>query len=80
VAGSEGVLESLAGGTDVTMITQDQGPEKLLLPEPRNQFVDYVSALQEDREFGVPEQDCFRMTEIVLKLRDAAKRGLPADL
>ncbi len=80
VAGSEGVIESLAGGTDVTIITQEEGPEKLELPEPQNQFVDYVRALQEDREFGVPEKDCFRMTEVVLKIRDAALAGQPAEL
>jgi predicted dehydrogenase len=80
VAGSQGVIESLAGGADVTIITQDQGPETLDLPEPQNQFVDYVSALKDDRAFGVPQKDCFRMTEIVLKIRDAALSGEPAAL
>jgi len=80
VAGSEGVVESLACGQTVTLITADAPPEELPLPEPQNQFVQYVAALRESAPFGVPEEDCFRMTEVCLKIRDAALADEPTDL
>ena len=80
VAGSEGVIESLACGTSVTLITNDEPPRELALPEAEDQFVDFATALSEGRECQVSEADCYRMTEIVLKAREAALTGVPLPL
>ncbi|MGQ9730878.1 MAG: Gfo/Idh/MocA family protein [Candidatus Zipacnadales bacterium] len=75
VAGNQGVIEALNSGQEVTLITADTPPQSLPLPEPRNQFIEYVTSLREGTPFGVPQADCFRMTEIVLKIRDGALAG-----
>ena len=80
VAGSNGVIECLGPAHTVTLMTADDPPEELPLPEPQNQFVQYVAALGDEASFGVPEEDCFRMTEVCLKIRDAALSGQPTDL
>ena len=41
--------------------------------EQEDQFLDFVASLRGERECRVPAEDCFRMTEVVLKLRDAAR-------
>lgn len=75
LAGSLGVVESLAAGTQVTLITQDGGPRELELGPPVCQFSNFVQALLGEAESEVPAEDCFRITEVVLKIRDAAARG-----
>jgi predicted dehydrogenase len=80
VAGSAGVIETLGAEHTVTLITADAPPEQLPLPEPQNQFVHYVAALGENAPFGVPEDDCYRMTEVSLRIRDAALAGRPTEL
>ncbi len=80
VAGSTGVIECLGAAHAVTLITAESPPEELPLPEPQNQFVQYVAALGEKAPFGVPEADCFRMTEVCLRIRDAALSGQPTEL
>ena len=80
IAGSAGVIESVACGAGVTLITGDEPPHDLPLPPPENQFVDYVNALLAGRECGVPAEDCFRLTEVALKGREAAVRGTPMAL
>jgi predicted dehydrogenase len=80
VAGSRGVIETLGAEHAVTLIAADAPPEELPQPEPQNQFVQYVAALGENAPFGVPEEDCYRMTEVCLKIRDAALAGRPTEL
>ncbi|MBM3499257.1 MAG: Gfo/Idh/MocA family oxidoreductase [Armatimonadetes bacterium] len=80
VAGSRGVIECLGAAHAVTLITAENPPEELPQPEPQNQFVQYVAALGDGSPFGVPEEDCFRMTEVCLRIRDAALAGQPAEL
>jgi predicted dehydrogenase len=76
LAGSHGVIESLAGGTQVTLITADEGPRELpLSAEGPQQFVNFVQAIRGEAASEVPAADCFRMTEIVLKLRVAVEEG-----
>jgi predicted dehydrogenase len=75
VAGSEGVIESLESGKQVTLITQAEGPRQLPLAEPPQQFVDFVHARETSGPCQVPAEDCFRMTEVCLKIRDAANTG-----
>jgi predicted dehydrogenase len=75
VAGSEGVIESLESGEQVTLITQAEGPRQLPLAEPPQQFADFVHARETGEPCQVPADDCFRMTEICLKIRDVANTG-----
>ena len=77
VAGSEGVIESLACGTQVTLITNDGGLRELELPpEPENQFVNFVRSIRGECDCDVPSEDCLRMTEVVLKARASARQGV----
>jgi predicted dehydrogenase len=80
VAGTHGVVECLGAAHTVTLMTAETSPEELPLPAPQNQFVQYVSALADGQAFGVPEVDCYRMTEVCLRIRDAALAGRPAEL
>lgn len=78
VAGSEGVIEALYCGAQVTLITQDEGPRELDLPAPpENQFVNFARAVRGEVECDVPGEDCFRITEVVLKARASARHGMP---
>ena len=80
VAGSKGVIECLGSGHTVTLITEETPPEELPQSGAEGQFVQYVEALGSGEAFGVPEEDCYRMTEICLRIRDGALAGRPADL
>lgn len=78
VAGSKGVVESLWCGKQVTLITQDQAPRELELPAVgENQFVNFVRSIRGECACDVPAEDCLRMTEVVLKARASARRGIP---
>lgn len=72
LAGSKGVIEAGGCGAQVTLITEHEGPRELPLPEPGKQLVNFVSSIQGSEPCGVPAEDCFRITEVVLKLREAA--------
>jgi len=78
VAGSYGVVEAMSGR--VVLITQEEGPRELPFPEPENTFVDFVESLRTGRPFGVPQEDAFRITEVVLKARASAEIGRPVRL
>jgi len=75
IAGSKGVIESLACGTQVTLLTADEGPRELPLPAPGQQFVNFVRSIRGEEPCEAPAVECFRISEVVLKLRDAARRG-----
>lgn len=80
VAGNKGVIESLAAGTQVTLITADEGPRELPLPAPGQQFVNFVNSIRGLEACEAPAEECFRITEVVLKLRAAAQSGQVATL
>ena len=44
------------------------------------QFSNFIAAIEGREELAVPEEDCYRITEVVLKLRDAADTFTLADL
>ena len=75
VAGNRGVIE--VRDERVTLITQEEGPRELALPPGVNFFAEYVEALKAEREPFIPFPDCVRMTEVVLKAREAAEQGRP---
>jgi predicted dehydrogenase len=80
IAGSEGVIEWIYTNDEVTLITNDEGPRAVELDEKIDQFANFVASIYEDGQSWVPAQDCLRMTEVVLKLREVANTGEVADL
>ena len=72
LAGNKGVVESLASGTQVTLITEEEGLHHVPLPDKGEQFANFVASIKGEAPSGVPAEDCFRITEVVLKLREAA--------
>jgi predicted dehydrogenase len=80
VAGSQGVIESSEAGKKVTLVTETEPLHDLPLPPAGKQFLNFVRSIQDQEPCVVPVEDCLRITEVVLKIRDATKRGLPAKL
>lgn len=80
LAGNKGVIEALACGTEVTLLTADEGPQTLPLPPAPLQFVNFVRSIRGEEACEVPAEDCFRISEVVLRLRAAAERGEVASL
>jgi predicted dehydrogenase len=80
VAGTEGVIESPGPEAPVVLMTQAEEPHELEAPEAQNLFVDFVRSLEGEQEGRIPAADCLRMTEIVLKTREAAETGRPTTL
>ncbi|OGV69784.1 MAG: hypothetical protein A3K19_22335 [Lentisphaerae bacterium RIFOXYB12_FULL_65_16] len=80
IAGNRGVIESLECGTRVTLITETEGLRDLPLPLPGKQFVNFVRSIEKREVCDVSVADCFRMTEVVLKIREAARQGAAVSL
>lgn len=78
IAGATGVIE--ASGGRLTLVTQDQPPRDLEIPTTDGQFADFLAATRGERACRVPAEDAFRMTEIVLRAREAAETGRWVDL
>ncbi len=80
IAGNSGVIESMQQGERVVYIHPEDGAIELELDEKRDQFVDFVGSIRGENESWVPAEDCIRMTEITLKLREVANSDVAADL
>jgi predicted dehydrogenase len=80
VAGSEGVLEWIYTSEELTLITNDQEPQVVELDEKMDLFANFVASVYGDAEPWTPAEDCLRMTEVCLRLREAANSGEVADL
>ena len=78
VAGSHGVIESLACGAAVNLVTNDEGPRTLIQdPKPEKQLVNFVRSIRGECDSEVPAADCFHITEVVLKARASSRHGTP---
>lgn len=72
IAGSEGILEALGSEEELLLVTDKQSPQRIK-PEPTNNlFVDFVESLRAGRPSRIPAEDCFYVTEVGLKARQAA--------
>lgn len=80
VAGNSGVIETFEQGSRVRLITMGRGCEELTLGEGVDQFLNFVRAADGKEECEVPADDCFRVTEIILKARESAIKGRPVRL
>lgn len=78
VAGNRGVIEAM--GDRVTLITAEEGPRELAQPGRVNLFADYVEAVKANRQPFIPFADCVRITEVVLRAREAAVTARPVKL
>jgi predicted dehydrogenase len=72
IAGSDGVIEVRAGQPTVTLVTTGQKPHAVPAGAASTLFVDFINAVQQGRTVPIPAADCFYVTEVVLKARDAA--------
>ncbi len=71
IAGNEGVIESLHCGETVKMITAEGGENDVALPEAINEWEDFLGYI-DGGSCVVPVEDCLYMTEVVLRLNEAA--------
>ncbi len=71
IAGSKGVVEYQHG--EVTLITDKQKPHRVTdLPRHTPLFVDFLDAVYNGVKPMLTTEECLRITEIMLKTRDAA--------
>jgi len=80
IAGSEGVLEWIYNNDEVVLITNDEEPRVVELDEKIDQFANFVASIYDGGESWAPAEDCLRMTDICLRLREVANTGEVADL
>ena len=57
---------------ELTFVTKKESARSIKPERTENLFVDFVQALQEGRSSRIPAEDCFSVTEVVLKARQAA--------
>jgi len=80
IAGNQGVIETFEQGSKVRLITHEKEVEELTLGEPIDEFLNFVNTVKELERCEVPAEDCFRVTEIVLKARESSEIGQPIKL
>jgi predicted dehydrogenase len=72
IAGGDGILEAVGAEPELLLVTNKKEPHRIK-PEPTsNLFVDFVESIKQDRSSRIPAEDCFYITEVVLKARQAA--------
>jgi predicted dehydrogenase len=72
IAGSEGTLEAVGAEEDLLLVTKKQSLQRIKPERTENLFVEFVQALREGRPSRIPAEDCFYVTELVLRAREAA--------
>ncbi len=78
IAGTRGVVE-FQEGRGVTLVTAERKPEQVTsLPPERYLFADFLESLYNGVEHVISIEEVFRVSEIVLNVRDAAERGTVA--
>ncbi len=80
IAGSAGVIEIRSDFNDLQLITPDEPPRELVAEPVEDFFTSFVRAIREDRPQVITAEDSLRMTEVVLKARDAADRMAVVEL
>ncbi len=70
IAGTKGVVEVI--GEKVTLITETKKTHEVEPSESVSQFKNMVAAIEGKEELILSTEDAFRITELVLKLRNAA--------
>ncbi|MBI2297669.1 MAG: Gfo/Idh/MocA family oxidoreductase [Armatimonadetes bacterium] len=78
VAGAEGVIEELAG--KVTLLSNARDPETLDLPPAGHLFGSFLDELAGQGTHPISAEDCWRMTAVCLRAREAAETNRWIDL
>ncbi len=73
VAGSEGVIEALGGR--VSLLTGDQAPREVPPVAAGSLFGSFLDELAGQGSHPIAAAECFRITEVSLKARQAAETG-----
>ena len=71
-AGPEGVIESRQGESELLLITSDKAPHRVPVEPTKNLFEEFVAALRSGGPLPIPEEDCFYITDVMLRAREAA--------
>ncbi len=79
VAGSEGIVEVVAEGTKVNLMTPTD-LQDVPLPPAENLFASFVESVKGTGQCLISPQESFRITEVALKARQAADTGTIIDL
>jgi predicted dehydrogenase len=72
VAGTEGVVELRYPDPAINVLATGKKPYTVEPDPVPNLFVAFVHALQKGQPSPIPAEDCFYITDVVLKARDAA--------
>ena len=80
IAGSDGVLEALGSEEELTLVTTAKPPEKIPLDKSGNLFVAFIEAIKAGQPLPISTEDCLRITEVVLRARDAADKKALVEL
>jgi hypothetical protein len=59
----------------VSLITEEDGATEPELPPAQDLFRNFVAAINGEEDAVIPADDCYRMTEVTLKAREAADGG-----
>ena len=79
IAGTEGLVQISADNTRVELTTPTD-VEDVELPGERDLFAEFVASIRDAGEGLITPAESFRITEVALKARDAADRGVVLDL
>jgi predicted dehydrogenase len=80
IAGSEGVLEVTGAEGRVSLVTASDGPRELELSEKVDFFANFLAELAGEGEHLISQDDAFGLTEVCLKARTAAEKGMWLEL
>ncbi len=72
IAGTEGVIEVQQAWKQISLTTTNKATYSIDPGPDDNLFLDFLHDVQEGRPCGMSRDDAFSMTELVLKIRDAA--------
>lgn len=79
IAGTAGIVELIDEGTGVVLMTPD-ATEDVPLPPQRDLLAEFVAAIRGQSEGLVSTKQSFRITEVALKVREAAETGQVVEL
>ena len=72
IAGTEGVIEVQQAWKHISLTTTKKTTYSIDPGPDENLFLDFLHDVKEGRPCGMSRDDAFSMTELVLKIRDAA--------
>lgn len=78
IAGTRGVVETIGG--EITLMSELQRPYTVSPAPAISQFDNLIAFLKGEETLELPADDCYRITEVVLKLREAADRQAMIEL